>query len=225
MHIFTYLTLLWWLLPRRQRLGFLPAAWEGGQNARLGRGSNLVLLVCYHTRLVAAMIYMQKQAGFTLIELMVTVSVLAIMLVIAVPYFRDTTMDNRLASQSSDFTTALAAARSEAAKRGVAVTVGAVGNVSGQFGGGWRVWVDSNGNRVLDASETLIRQHEDLGGNTLTNLEGTNAITYLPTGFLNITPATVRTFTLCDSRTGAKGKKITINALGWPHVDPSFVCT
>lgn len=65
----------------------------------------------------------RRSAGFTLLELMVTLTVMAIMLGIGVPSFQDMMRRNRLATQTNALISALALARSEAVKRGVRVTV------------------------------------------------------------------------------------------------------
>lgn len=66
---------------------------------------------------------MKRQAGFTLVELMVTVAIAAILLGIGVPSFRALIENNRIAAASNDVVTALQYARSEAVKRGVLVDV------------------------------------------------------------------------------------------------------
>lgn len=65
----------------------------------------------------------RRSAGFTLLELMVSITVLTIVLSIAVPSFMDTTRRNRLTAQTNGLMSALAIARSEAVKRGTPVTV------------------------------------------------------------------------------------------------------
>lgn len=66
---------------------------------------------------------MKKQSGFTLIELMVTISILAILLGIGVPSFRAMIEGNRIRTVTNDLVIALQFARSEAVKRGIPVTL------------------------------------------------------------------------------------------------------
>lgn len=66
---------------------------------------------------------MNKQSGFTLIELMVTISILAILLGIGVPSFRATIEGNRIATVTNDLVGALQFARSEAIKRSTNVVL------------------------------------------------------------------------------------------------------
>ncbi len=55
--------------------------------------------------------------GFTLVELMVTIAVAAVLLVIAVPNFRTITINNRLRTAADDVYSAVNTARMEAIKR------------------------------------------------------------------------------------------------------------
>ena len=56
--------------------------------------------------------------GFTLIELMVTLTVMAILLSIAAPSFTSLMAANRMSTQTNEFIGALNLARSEAVRRG-----------------------------------------------------------------------------------------------------------
>jgi len=64
-----------------------------------------------------------RQSGFTLIELMVAVAVLAILLTLAVPSFAGLMRSSQVSSQTNSLVTAFNVARSEASKRGMPVTV------------------------------------------------------------------------------------------------------
>lgn len=64
-----------------------------------------------------------QSAGFTLIELMVTVAVVAILLGLAVPNLGTAIQNNRATTQANALLAALNLARSEAVKRGTLVSV------------------------------------------------------------------------------------------------------
>jgi type IV fimbrial biogenesis protein FimT len=103
--------------------------------------------------------------GFTLLELMVTIAVLAILTTVGVPSFRLLVQNNRVTTQTNELVTALNVGRTEAVKRGrnvqVAVTVPATGwaatvSVAGVGGEVIRV-VDRAGSAVtLQAGETVV---------------------------------------------------------------------
>ena len=61
--------------------------------------------------------------GFTLIELMITVAMLAVLLGIAAPSFARMLASNRMATQTNDFIAALNLARMEAVRRGQSVSI------------------------------------------------------------------------------------------------------
>lgn len=63
------------------------------------------------------------QSGFTIIELMVVITVLAVLLGVGVPSFQNTIQGNRITTSANDVVAALQFARSEAVRRGVNVTL------------------------------------------------------------------------------------------------------
>src|SRR5690606_39053909 len=89
----------------------------------------------------------RRSHGVTLIEMMVTLAVAAILLAAAVPSFTSLIQNNRAATQVNDFVTAVHAARGEAIKRGMPVTLCASNNQQGCNAGstwsnGWVVFED-----------------------------------------------------------------------------------
>jgi type IV fimbrial biogenesis protein FimT len=65
----------------------------------------------------------RRRRGFTLIELMVAVSIVAILATLAAPSFRDIVRRNRTAAISNEFTASVARSRSEAVSRNTCVTM------------------------------------------------------------------------------------------------------
>lgn len=64
-----------------------------------------------------------KTAGFTIIELMIAIALLAVVLVIGVPSFTSTIERNNLATKNNILVSDLSIARSEAIKRGQSITL------------------------------------------------------------------------------------------------------
>jgi prepilin-type N-terminal cleavage/methylation domain-containing protein len=110
----------------------------------------------------------KSQIGFTLIELMVTLAVLAVLAVIAVPDLSNFLVRSQRQQVSSEFTTAISLARSEAVKRGTPVSLTAVDAGAEALQGGWRIFVDPNRTGALDTSTgsvtSLIAQREAFDG-------------------------------------------------------------
>lgn len=95
-----------------------------------------------------------RSKGFTLLELLVTITVAAVILGLGVPSFRSVIQNNRATTHTNDLVTALNLARSEATRRAAAVTVcsstnGVACSASNDWSTGWIV-VD-NANNVLRA--------------------------------------------------------------------------
>ncbi|MDO9434349.1 MAG: GspH/FimT family pseudopilin [Hydrogenophaga sp.] len=105
-----------------------------------------------------------RHAGFTLIELMVGVAIMAVLLVVGVPSFQSAIASNRLTSSTNDMVSALALARTEAIRRGVRVTVCKSANTTqcttaGNWAQGWIIFVDttrSTTNAAVDSGETIL---------------------------------------------------------------------
>lgn len=119
--------------------------------------------------------------GFTLIELMVTIAILAIVLTVAVPGFQDFVARNRLAAATNELVSALALARSEAVKRATRVTVS-----SADWTAGWQVFVDTGtAGDATDDDDIVLRvyQPNSNSGATITADDNFSSyISYLPSG-------------------------------------------
>lgn len=91
---------------------------------------------------------MKRFRGFTLIELMITLLLAAIILTLGVPNFRNIILNNRAATQSNELVTAMNLARSEAVKRGARVSLCPSTDQATCTGGtdwanGWIVFLDT----------------------------------------------------------------------------------
>ncbi|WP_125076537.1 Tfp pilus assembly protein FimT/FimU [Pseudoxanthomonas sp. SGT-18] len=101
-----------------------------------------------------------RNSGFTLMELMVTLAVLAILLAVGLPSFQGSLRSNRLATTTNELIASMSLARSEAIRngRGSGVCASADGASCGDdWAAGWLVWQDANGNGNLDAGEAVLR--------------------------------------------------------------------
>jgi len=157
--------------------------------------------------------------GFTLIELMVTLAVAVILITVAVPGFRTMIQNNRATTQANELLTAFMLARSEAVKRGVAVSVcsstdQATCAASANWATGWIVFTDDAGvSGTLDSTDQLIRVWEALDGTpTLTDtVNSFQNIQYQPSGLVVAGSSFRLTLPGCK---GNQVQTITINAVG-----------
>jgi len=89
--------------------------------------------------------------GFTLIELMVTIAIGAILMVVAVPGFQSFQRSSAVFSAASSFASALNTARAEAIKEGRPVIVRPATGTN--WTTGWIAFVDVNGDGTYAASD------------------------------------------------------------------------
>lgn len=128
-----------------------------------------------------------RQGGVTLIELLVTLSVIAILLAVAAPSFQAFSKENRAVSISNELVSALTLARSEAIKRNTSVTVCKTADpnaasptcsTAATWQTGWLVFTDGGTTGSVDGTDTRLRVYQPTGG-TVSISGGTNFANYL----------------------------------------------
>lgn len=116
---------------------------------------------------------MKMHAGFTLVELLITIVIATILVALTVPAFHTFVQNNRITAQVNELVTALTLTRSEAVKRKQTVSICSSSDVStctGNWNQGWIIFTDDNSNGAVDAgTDVVLRVWEGLtGGATLT---------------------------------------------------------
>lgn len=109
--------------------------------------------------------FVRSQRGFTLVELMITISVLGILMAIALPDLKSFIVKNRLSSDVNGLIGLITYARSEAITRNQSVVIcpksaGAVITCANDAEWGkyeTQIFVDTNGNEQRDAGEELLK--------------------------------------------------------------------
>ncbi len=116
--------------------------------------------------------------GVTLIELLMSLAVAAIVLAIGVPSFRNFVAVNDMSAAANDVVSALQLTRSEALKRRDTVTWCASENAkdpnptcspSADPGAGWIIFTDTDGDAAVDGDEIVIAGHAGLKPGIATN--------------------------------------------------------
>jgi type IV fimbrial biogenesis protein FimT len=102
--------------------------------------------------------------GFTAIELMIVVAIVAVLAALAGPSFRDLMDGFRVRAATEEITNSIYLARSEAIKRGGLVSVRkncATGTVQ-QWECGWIVFTDANNDGILNGTDTVLQTFPNL---------------------------------------------------------------
>lgn len=134
--------------------------------------------------------------GFTLIELMVVVSILAIIMAVAVPGLTEMIERGQMRADLSKFKSAVQMARSEAVSRRAHVVLCGSTNSKNcrsggrrQFGNGWIMFVDRNNNTSADlgsghcaADEDCMLSVEDIDSHLITIRSQNREIGFNPDG-------------------------------------------
>jgi type IV fimbrial biogenesis protein FimT len=157
----------------------------------------------------------RRSRGLTLIELMVGVAILAIVLAVAAPEFRNWGRNTRTATQAADLQTAMSYARSESSRRGVRITLCASSSTTAttptcngdaaKWGDGWLIFVDNtqtggNAIGVLDGADTLLRIGEPTSGSAVATTGNVGAwLSFSPQGLVRTTAGTANGgYTICQ---------------------------
>ena len=154
--------------------------------------------------------YMRKSnSGYTLIEMMVVITIMAIGLKIAMPSFGAMIERNRAATNVNEFLQSINLARSEALKMSGTVSIQAVdpSDPADEFGLGWCVVAGDPG----DCTGTVIRRFPALvgAGTTLNSFEDESSIQFNYLG--ELADGVVQNIDLCSEQTD---RRIYISLIG-----------
>ncbi len=170
---------------------------------------------------------MNKQRGFTLVELLYAVGIAALVLGIGVPSFIDQVRSSRMYAATNTMLGALYVARSEAVKQRQRVTVCrstlAEDPTCTVDGTSYAVFVNQDDDQSFDpaSGDTLLRNDQWLRGNIQVQADGLPAyVTYVSTGFTRTIGGGSQAGDLifCDERGNAAARILRLPATGRPQI-------
>lgn len=148
-----------------------------------------------------------RSFGFTLIELIITLSIVSILFGIGLPHFTSSVQHSRVKTATQSLLESLDLTRTQAVFTRKRTTI----RRQTTWEEGWDVFIDSNNNGIIDANERVIQKHEKLTGvRIIANRPVKNYVSYVGTGEGRLANGTndagafqAGTFTICPE---AKGK-------------------
>lgn len=153
-----------------------------------------------------------RQRGMTLVELMFTIFIMAVLAMLAVPSFRDASLGSRLAATANSLHGAIQIARSEAIKTNAPITLcaSADGAECADAGDWDQGWIVLNG-----ADEVLHSEPAQRNNFKVIEDGGLLEIVFQPIGI----GATAARFTVCrEEPVGNQEREVTVTATGGAHV-------
>jgi len=171
--------------------------------------------------------------GFTVIELMVTISIAAVLLVTGIPSFQQFTFAQEMKAAIGSLHNDLLMGRSEAVSFNVRVVSCPGDPVEGCSGSidwssGWIVFADDNADRQYQKAETMIRHGQGYKNMRIQGSVGRTDIRFFPDGS---TPGSNGSISFCGAGGPEKARKLIISNLGRIRrdaaegLDPAFCPT
>ena len=132
-------------------------------------------------------LYTKLNRGFTLVELIVTVAMAGILLSLGIPSFSELIDNSRMTSLTNDLISEIYVTRSEAVKRGQAVTICSSNDQatcanSNNWKTGWIIFTDSGTPGVVDGFDAILFIHQAANSSMSLTVDR-NYLSFQPSGF------------------------------------------
>ena len=174
--------------------------------------------------------YLKTGSGFTLIELMIAISLSVVILTFAVPSFSSFIKNGRVTTFTNTLVTDVNFARQEAVTRGdkiilcrsanpTAASPSCGGNAN-NWSSGWLVFVNKDANTTYDdGTDVLLRATNEVGGGVtiMTNNTSNANLVYNTDGTLDMGGGTA-VFAVCDNRGEGQGNQLQVSPTGRPRL-------
>jgi type IV fimbrial biogenesis protein FimT len=142
---------------------------------------------------------MPRSRGFTLIELMVVVVIIAVTTGLAAPSFRLMLANYRVRGGAEGIVNGLNQARAEAVRRNTPVSF-----ILSGTGSGWTV------RQVTPATDLRKRGDGESAGITAVSSNASNSVTFLGTGLVDSTGTQLTQVTVASATNGADSRRINV---------------
>ena len=151
-----------------------------------------------------------SESGFTLIELMITIAIFAVLTAIAMPNLSSLVRSQRIKTATNEIYATLIFARSEAIKRNTTIGICATGD----WAAGWAI-------KATDCTGTVIKQQDAISGVSILRMDGSTAVgdlTFQRDGRLNATPPAGGLVVKAADDSATKAHCVTLDVSGRPHI-------
>ncbi len=154
--------------------------------------------------------------GFTVLELLVAMAIVAILLAAGVPSFKNYSWNLRMRTAMDSLRTDLVLARRHAISLNVDTVVcpGTGDNTcsdKANWQNGWIVFTDLNGDHLRQPTEPLLSQASAVDFVTISSTRARRYIRFNPSGFA---PGSNLTFLFCDPRGARYAGRVTVSNSG-----------
>ena len=164
------------------------------------------------------------QRGFTVFELIVAMTIAALLVTVAIPSFVTVVRNSNQIGAANEFLSSLHLARDLAITRNVRVTVctSSSGEACQDVGWdeGWIVFVDTDGNGQVSGDEVIDRAVSEVPVPSITSGQFANRIVYRPNGRVMAGAIANNTgeLTFCDDRGAEFARVAIIDMSGRPRI-------
>jgi type IV fimbrial biogenesis protein FimT len=158
----------------------------------------------------------RSHTGFTAVELMITLSIAAIMLAAGIPSFQVFASHQQMKAAVAALQNDLMMGRSEAVHLNTRVVICPGNPADGCKGGnewenGWIVFADDNADRQRQKNENIVRRGHDLKRMRIRSSAGRTDVRFFPDGSA---PGSNTSITFCGTGGPGYARKLVISNLG-----------
>lgn len=158
----------------------------------------------------------RHESGVTALDLLVTMAIMVILLVTAVPGFQAWSLNHAMSAALGGLQADLQYARAEAIRLRQAIVAcpgqpPAGCNDGWAWHDGWLIFADANGDRQWQESEPLLRQAPTITALAIVSSQARNRLRFSPQG---AAPGSNASLTFCDLRGAAHARQIRLSANG-----------